>query len=374
MNMTLITQKLKNEIVFTISLLLAVITSLFTAPQLSYINFKVVALLFNLMIIIAAFRNLFVMDKISLWILSKCHSARLISMIFIVITFLSSMLVTNDVALITFVPLAIFTFKKIKIDPMKTVILQTLAANIGSSLTPMGNPQNLFLFTFYKLNSFQFFSITFPFVFFGFLWILLLNSRVSKERFELAFDNIPIKNTRKVAIYLVFFILAILSVFNIIDYRYTLLITLIFVICMDTHILKQVDYFLLATFIFFFIFIGNVSNIDLIKETLERLLLKPGMPYFSSIILSQVISNVPCSILISSFTDNWREVLLGVNIGGMGTLIASLASLISYKIYFNYKPENKKIYLKKFHIYNFVSLFIFAFIMYLYFVAFIKLN
>ena len=255
MNLISITKKLKEELVFTISLVLAVITSFFSVPELSYINFKVLALLFNLMIIIAAFRNLFVMDKISLWILSKCHSARLISMIFIVITFLSSMLVTNDVSLITFVPLAIFTFKKIKIDPMKTVILQTLAANIGSSLTPMGNPQNLFLFTFYKLNGFQFFSITFPFVFLGLLWILFLNRRISKEKFELSFDKISIKNTKKAVIYLILFILVILSVFNLIDYKYILLITLLFVVCMDIRILKQVDYFLLATFIFFFIFI-----------------------------------------------------------------------------------------------------------------------
>lgn len=370
MNLISITKKLKEELVFTISLVLAVITSFFSVPELSYINFKVLALLFNLMIIIAAFRNLFVMDKISLWILSKCHSARLISMIFIVITFLSSMLVTNDVSLITFVPLAIFTFKKIKIDPMKTVILQTLAANIGSSLTPMGNPQNLFLFTFYKLNGFQFFSITFPFVFLGLLWILFLNRRISKEKFELSFDKISIKNTKKAVIYLILFILVILSVFNLIDYKYILLITLLFVVCMDIRILKQVDYFLLATFIFFFIFIGNVSNITIIKETLEGLLLRPSMPYFSSIILSQGISNVPCSILISSFTNNWREVLLGVNIGGMGTLIASLASLISYKIYFNSNPGNKNLYLKKFHIYNFVSLFIFAIIMYFYLLLF----
>ncbi|WML34696.1 citrate transporter [Clostridium sp. OS1-26] len=135
---------------------------------------------------------------------------------------------------------------------------------------------------------------------------------------------------------------------------------------MDKYLIKKVDYFLLATFICFFIFIGNISNIELIRVYLKEFLKKPSMPYFSSIILSQVVSNVPCSILVSNFTDNWREVLLGVNIGGMGTIIASLASLISYEIYVNENEGKNKIYLSKFNAYNFVSLLLFTFISYLY--------
>lgn len=359
-------EKLKKEKVFNIALLLAVFTSFLVKPQISYINFKVLILLFNLMIVVAAFENLKVMDKIAVEILLKCKNTRMVSMVFVIVTFFASMLVTNDVALITFVPLAVFTFKKGRVDPMKTIILQTLAANIGSSLTPMGNPQNLFLFTHYNLNGVQFFSVTIPFVGIGMLWLFLLNKRVLNKEVEILLNTVHIKDKKKTVIYFMLFIFIIFSIFELVDYRYTFLATLLCIVFMDKYLIKEVDYFLLATFICFFIFIGNISNIELIQIYLKDFLKKPDMPYFSSIILSQFISNVPCSILVSGFTDNWKEVLLGVNIGGMGTIIASLASLISYKIYMNENEEKNKVYLSKFNTYNFVSLALFTFLTYLY--------
>lgn len=359
-------ERLKKEKVFTISLLLAIFTSFLVHPQISYINFKVLVLLFNLMIIVSAFENLKVMDKIALGILSKCKNTRMVSMVLVILTFFASMLVTNDVALLTFVPLAVATFKKTKVDSMKTIILQTLAANIGSSLTPMGNPQNLFLFTHYNLSGFQFFSVTIPFVALGMLWLLLLNKRVLKKEIEPSLNTVHIKDKKRTSIYFILFLFIVCSVFGIVDYKYTFLATLLCLVFMDKHLIKEVDYFLLATFICFFISIGNISNIELIQVYLRELLKTPGMPYFSSIVLSQVVSNVPCSVLVSGFTDNWREVLLGVNVGGMGTLIASLASLISYKIYMNEDDEKNKVYLSKFNAYNFASLLLFTFISYLY--------
>lgn len=363
----ILVEKLKKEKVFCISLLFAILTSFLVQPKVSYIDFKVLILLFNLMIIIAAFENLKVMDKIAIEVLLKCKNTRMVSMVFVVITFFASMLVTNDVALLTFVPLSILTFKKAKVDSMKTIILQTLAANIGSSLTPMGNPQNLFLFTHYNLSGFQFFSVTIPFVALGMLWLFLLNNKVSKEELKISLKIVHIEDRKRTNIYLILFAFIVLSVFGFVDYRYTFLATLVCVLFMDKHLIKEVDYFLLATFICFFIFIGNISNIEIIQTYLKHFLQRPSMPYFSSIILSQVVSNVPCSILVSGFTDNWREVLLGVNTGGMGTLIASLASLISYKLYVNENEVAKnKMYLKKFNMYNFVSLFLFTIINYLF--------
>lgn len=365
--MYMVAQKLKKEKVFCISLLLAIFTSFLIQPKVSYINFKVIVLLFNLMIIISALENLKVMDKIAIGVLSKCNNTRTVSKIFIIITFFASMLVTNDVALLTFVPLAILTFKKAKFDPMKTIILQTLAANIGSSLTPMGNPQNLFLFTYYNLSGSQFFSITIPFVAIGMLWLLLLNNRVTKTELQLSIKTVHIEDKKRTSIYLFVFAIIVLSVFGVIDYKYTFLATVLCVLFMDKYLIKKVDYFLLATFVCFFIFIGNISNIESIRTYLQHFLQRQSMPYFSSIVLSQVISNVPCSILVSEFTANWREVLLGVNVGGMGTLIASLASLISYKIFINENEEEKnKLYLNKFNIYSFVSLFLFTITNYLY--------
>lgn len=366
---TWVKEKLEKELVFIISLSLAGITSFFLRPKLSYINFEVLALLFNLMLIISALENLRVMDKIALWILSKCHNIRMISMVFILITFFTSMLVTNDVALITFVPLAILTFKKINMNPIKTIILQTLAANIGSSLTPMGNPQNLYLFTHYNIKSWDFFLITMPFTVLGLIWILLLNVRVSKDRFKLVFEEISIKDKKSTAIYMLLFFLVVLSVFKLMDYRFILVITLLYVMLKDKKTLKYVDYFLLATFICFFIFIGNLSNIQLLKDALNGFFSRPSTTFVASIFFSQIISNVPCAILVSTFTENWKAVLLGVNVGGMGTLIASLASLISYKLYAKDYPLSTKTYLNKFHIYNFVSLVLFTLVMYFLFIG-----
>lgn len=358
--------RVKREKVFITALILAIFTSFFIKPKISYIDFKVLILLFNLMILIAAFENLKVMDKLALGILAKCKDTRRVSLVFILVTFISSMLVTNDVALLTFVPLSIFTFKKAKVSSMKTIILQTLAANIGSSLTPMGNPQNLFLFTHYNLDGIQFFSVTIPFVIIGLLWLLLLNKRITKEEIKISLDTVHIKDKKRFLIYFMLFLFAVLSVFGFVDYKYTFLGTVICVILMDKFLIKKADYFLLGTFVCFFIFIGNVSNVNFIQVYLKEFLQKPTVPYFSSIVLSQVVSNVPCSILISNFTDNWKEVLLGVNIGGMGTIIASLASLISYKIYINKSGEKNKRYLVKFNVYNFFSLIVFTFFGYLY--------
>ncbi|MCT8977149.1 SLC13 family permease [Clostridium sp. CX1] len=362
----LFVERFKKEKVFFISLVLAVLSSLFLQPKISYVDLKVLVLLFNLMIIVAAFEELKVMDKLALEILKKCKDTRRISLVFIVITFFSSMLVTNDVALITFVPLAILTFKKVKIDSMKTIILQTLAANIGSSLTPMGNPQNLFLFTHYNLSGIQFFSVTIPFVLLGILWLYFLNKRVSNEELQLSLHTVTVKNRKKVKVYIFLFIFIVFSVFGLVNYKYTFLVIMLIILFMDRHLLKSVDYFLLATFVCFFIFIGNISNVEFIQYHMKSFLQESGRVYFSSILLSQVVSNVPCSILLSGFTDNWREMLLGVNIGGMGTLVASLASVISYKIYANENEGKSRIYLSKFNLYSFVSLFIFTVVNYFY--------
>lgn len=362
----LFVERFKKEKVFFISLVLAVLSSLFLQPKISYVDLKVLVLLFNLMIIVAAFEELKVMDKLALEILKKCKDTRRISLVFIVITFFSSMLVTNDVALITFVPLAILTFKKVKIDSMKTIILQTLAANIGSSLTPMGNPQNLFLFTHYNLSGIQFFSVTIPFVLLGILWLYFLNKRVSNEELQLSLHTVTVKNRKKVKVYIFLFIFIVFSVFGLVNYKYTFLVIMLIILLMDRHLLKSVDYFLLATFVCFFIFIGNISNVEFIQYHMKSFLQESGRVYFSSILLSQVVSNVPCSILLSGFTDNWREMLLGVNIGGMGTLVASLASVISYKIYANENEGKSRIYLSKFNLYSFVSLFIFTVVNYFY--------
>ncbi|KOA18519.1 inner membrane protein YbiR [Clostridium homopropionicum DSM 5847] len=361
-----IVEILKEEMVFAIALILAFLTSIISLPKVEYIDFKVLFSLFNLMVVVKAFEKLKILELTAGKILCKYKSARKVSLILIGLTFFSSMLITNDVALITFVPITLIIGIRAKFNVADTIIFQTLAANIGSSLTPMGNPQNLFLFSFYNLKAVEFFKVTGPLVAMGGICLIFFNLKIKDLMLQFSLKSIKIKNMKKAIIYGILFIIIILSVFNVIDYRIVTIITIVIVLILDKRILKQIDYLLLMTFVFFFIFIGNVSNMDFINSHLVNFLNSKTKTYIAALTLSQGISNVPCSIFMANFTNNWREVLLGVNIGGMGTLIASLASLISYKLYVKSKLEHRdnNQYLVKFTLYNFSTLFIMAIINY----------
>ncbi len=355
----------QSQIVLIISLLSAIITSFFAIPKWSYIDFKVLILLFNLMAIVAALNKFKVLDKAAITLLKKCTTERKVNLALVFITFVASMFVTNDVALITFVPLAIIVGKKANIRVLKTVVLQTLAANLGSSLTPMGNPQNLFIYSYYNMSPIDFLKITSAIVLLGiaFLLALILIERDKKIDFEV--NDILLKDKVKILIVILLFLIIILSVFNILDYRITLVLTILTVLGIDSKLFAKVDYSLLLTFVGFFIFVGNISAIPIVRHFMESMLSSSADTYFKSILVSQVISNVPATVLISGFTNYSKELLLAVNIGGMGTLVASLASLISYKLYIKEYNEQGGKFLKVFTIYNALGLILFVPLIYL---------
>ncbi|MGL4878345.1 SLC13 family permease [Paraclostridium dentum] len=347
---------IKKEIVLILSVSLAIITSFISSPKLSYIDFKVLILLFNLMVVVAAFKELKVLDSIAISLLKKCSTYTSISFALVFITFLASMVVTNDVALITFVPLSIVVAKKSDINVLKIVILQTLAANLGSSFTPMGNPQNLFIYSFYNLDPSDFFKITAPLVILSVLFLSIIILKSKKINLDLHLEDVEIKNKKDVIFFSILFAIILLSVFHIVDYKLAFSITLLTVLILNKKLLTQIDYSLLITFIGFFIFIGNISTMDSIRSFMMGILNSPQSTFITSILSSQVISNVPATMLLSGFTNNFKELLLGVNIGGMGTLIASLASVISYKIYTNEFKDDSSTYLKHFTFYNVLGL------------------
>lgn len=355
---------LKNDVVFSVSLFLALASCFISQPIPSYINFKVLACLFNLMIVIKAFEELHLLDKFAVSILNKCTDSRNVSLILIILSFFTSMLITNDIALITLVPLALIIGKKSNIDMLMPVILQTLAANIGSSLTPMGNPQNLFIFSYYHLTTSQFFAPIILFAISGLIWLYGLNYRNHNVKININFEPIKIEDTPKTIIWAVLFVFIVLSVFGIVNYYMALFLTLTVTLIVNRDLIRKVDYTLLVTFVCFFIFIGNISSIPAISNYMRTSLNSSSSTYFSSILLSQFISNVPCSVFLSRFTSHWKELLLGVNIGGMGTIIASLASIISYKLFIKDNPGSGKKYIFKFSIYNLLSLGIFTLINY----------
>lgn len=355
---------LKKECVLVIAVTLAILSSFISIPKLSYIDFKVLILLFNLMVVVAAFKELKVLDSIAIGLLKKCNTYTSISLALVFITFISSMIVTNDVALITFVPLSIVIARKANINVLKIVIFQTLAANLGSSFTPMGNPQNLFIYSFYNLSPIDFFKITLPIVILAVLFLVLLVFKDKKMNLSLDLEDVKIDNKRDVYLFGGLFLIILLSVLHVIDYKVTFLITIVMVLILNKKLFSQVDYSLLITFIGFFIFVGNISTMDVVKNFMEGILNSPKSTFLASVLSSQVISNVPATMLLSGFTDHFKELLLGVNIGGMGTLIASLASVISYKIYASEFGNDN--YMKSFTFYNILGLVIFVPIAYIF--------
>jgi Na+/H+ antiporter NhaD and related arsenite permeases len=269
------------------------------------------------------------------------------------------MWITNDVALITFVPFAIMTLSMVgqKKYIIRIVVLQTIAANLGSMLMPIGNPQNLYLYSNYNLSMGEFLKITLPCtavsLFLLCITILSLkNAPISANQAE--YKEILPGKTRHIVFYGILFLLCIATVLQLLDYRITFLIVIFTILLTDLQVLRRIDYSLLLTFVCFFIFVGNIGNISAVKNYLAALLNGKELP--AAIAISQVISNVPCAVLLSAFTDDYKALILGTDIGGLGTLVASLASLISYKFYC--KTENAKIgkYLLVFTIYNLLFL------------------
>lgn len=355
---------IKKEIVLIIAMILAIGTSFISLPKIEYIDFKVIILLFNLMILVAGFNDLKVLDSIATSLLKRCTSLKSLTYMIVFLTFFSAMIVTNDVALITFVPLTLIIGRKANINVLKAVIFQTLAANLGSALTPMGNPQNLFIYSYFNINILEFLKITLPLVLLSVIFLIFIIFREKRESISFKVEKIKIENKRGIIIYSVLFFITLLSVFHLIDYRISFVITIISIISFNKNLFKKVDYSLLITFVAFFIFIGNISSMSEIKEFMINILSSEKSTFISSIISSQFISNVPATMLISAFTPYYKGLLLGVNIGGLGTIIASLASVISYKLYLNEYPSNGGNYIKKFTLYNILGLVIIVFILY----------
>ncbi|WP_026567627.1 SLC13 family permease [Bacillus sp. UNC41MFS5] len=344
---------LKKDIVFTVSLILAVTSCFIYPPKLEYINFQVLFILFSLMLTIKSFEELRFLDKFAIAIINKCNNSRSVSAILILLCFFSSMFVTNDVALITFVPLTLVVCKKTQMPMMETIIFQTIAANIGSSLTPMGNPQNLFIYSHYGIKPIPFFSSVLFMAVLGISSLYFLIKRMKNRDLKVVLTPVPLNDWKKPVVWGLVLAIIIASIFGVVSYQVAFVVTLLTVIILNVKLLIKVDYLLLLTFICFFIFIGNISNSSTLQAFANTSMKDTTSVYFSSIFLSQFISNVPASILLAEFTTDWKPLLLGVNIGGLGTIVASLASVISYKLFIQENPTESKKYLIKFSIYNF---------------------
>lgn len=352
----------KRNIVLCLSAILAVLSMLFVPPNkqyIDYIDFRVLALLFSLMLVVAALNKIGLFSYCGKKLISAVSYTRPLIMTLVFLCFFTSMFITNDVALLTFVPFTIWMLKAVKRSDcfIHTIVLQTIAANLGSMLTPIGNPQNLYLYSLSKMSIFSFFRITFPITLLAgiLLWISIglwiKNEPILSPTFET-----KRLHKKSLIFYLLLFIICLLTVVHLLPWFIMLSIIAVAVFIYDKTLFSKVDYGLLATFLCFFIFIGNLGEIPFLQHMISKLLLHREL--FVSVMTSQFVSNVPAAILLSKFSQNYTAILVGVNIGGLGTLIASLASLISYRQYTAMEDSHSKKYIAVFTGWNIIFLLI----------------
>lgn len=349
----------KKEVVLCAAFLLAGISALLVHPNsayIDYIDFRTLGILFCLMCVMAGLQKIGVFQYVAEKLLSFVHGSTQIILLLVLLCFFFSMFITNDVALITFVP---FTFtvgrllgrERYQTMVLPVVVLQTIAANLGSMLTPVGNPQNLYLYGLSGMGTGEFLLLMLPYALFSLLLLVgcsvlfgqYLERRYLEDGVRQRSENgcyqkeSPLQpqaggisaSKMFLIIYLVLFILCLLTVARVVPLLFTLAAVIIAVLWMDRQVFVRVDYCLLLTFVGFFIFIGNMGRLPVFAGLLQSLV--EGNEVWVAILASQCISNVPAALLLSGFTSNLSGLIVGTNLGGLGTLIASMASLISYK-------------------------------------------
>ena len=349
-----IVQFIKSNVVLAIAILAAAVTTCFVPPDrqwLGYFDWKTLTCLFCTLAVVGALRNILFFTMLAHNIVRLFRTTRTSILALAYITFIGSMFIANDMALLTFLPLGYFVLSSTGNEKHLafTFIMQNIAANLGGMLTPFGNPQNLYLYTKFTIDTVEFMKIMAPP--FAVAVLLITICCLCVESTPLRVEKTPVqKHTVRMCIYLALFALSVVIVFRLVPYYYGLAVITGVLLVMDRKALKKVDYPLLLTFTAFFIFSGNMSRIEWVHDVFKHLLSKDTLTV--STLSCQFISNVPSAILLSQFTENYRDLLVGVNIGGTGTLIASLASLITFREYQRLYPGKVRRYLLLFTAYN----------------------
>lgn len=369
---------IKNEAVLAVAVLLAVVSMFFVMPDqeyIEYIDFRTLAILFCLMAVMAGLQEMGVFREIAERLLAKVHKLWQLVLILVMLCFFFSMLITNDVALITFVPFSFIILELLGEETQKkllipVVVMQTIAANLGSMFTPIGNPQNIYLHGISGMGIGEFLLLMLPYTAASFLlllgYCLFLGVRTEKKSLTdsmKSFDGMTERTKLQGTVwdlirYLILFVLSLLTVAGFVPYLITLGIAVFSMLIFNRRLFIKIDYSLLFTFVGFFVFIGNMGRIPVFRDFLQHII--AGNEVLTSVLSSQVISNVPAALLLSGFTEDVRALIIGTNLGGLGTLIASMASLISYKYVVKENKCGKGAYFAYFTVANAVFLIILA--------------
>lgn len=336
----------------------------------NHIDFGTLAILFCLMAVVAGFTELGYMDAMAGGLVKRAGTQGKLLMSLTMVCFIISMFVTNDVALIVMVPFTIQILQSITCNHklIKIVVLETIAANLGSMLTPIGNPQNVYLYQAYKMNLGEFFLAVLPFATVSAVLLvgILLLDKDRKESVLLQENSISktvlkVKNkTRQTVVYSILFVVCLLTVLDFVPYYITLVVVIVGIFMCNYTLFNRVDYGLLIKFVVLFILVGNLADISFISSRLDKIV--AGNEFLVGIGLSQILSNVPTAIMLSGFTMDGMELLQGVNVGGLGTLIASMASMISLEYYGKTVTADKKKYVLHFTVYNMAFLVVMVFV------------
>lgn len=341
----------RRETVLSVALLLALVSAFFVPPSaeyIGYIDWDTLALLFSLMAVMKGYQKAGLFVVLANCLLRRAHTSRALMAVLVFLPFVTSMVVTNDVALITFVPFGLLVLRMAgqerQVVPL--VVLQTLAANLGSMLTPMGNPQNLYLYAKSGMGFWALCALMLPYV--AVSAVCIAAAVMLRRASPVATVAVPVKlsGAKSLGVYTIGLALCMLGLFDIVPPLLVALVTAVYMFAADRSLLGAIDYSLLGIFAAFFIFIGNISGIDVFRDFLSGVL--TGHVELAAVLASQVTSNVPAALLLSGFTTEWNGLIIGCNLGGLGTLIASMASLISYKAVTREYPQQRGRYFLSF--------------------------
>ena len=362
-------QFIQQETVLTAAAVLAVVSAFFVPPDaqyLGYIDLRTLAILFSLMTVMAGLRRQGFFDRLGRALLSRTHSTFQLTLVLVRLCFFGSMFITNDVSLLTFVPFTFVVLSRLGADVRRSLLIpvvcmQTIAANLGSMLTPIGNPQNLYLYGKSGMSIGGFVLLMLPYTLVSLLLLLAWAAMVCRKASaalsvdELVSSSSASQGDQKIILlYLVLFAVCLLSVIRVLPYGIAFAAVLVCALFADPHTLRAVDSSLLLTFVAFFIFIGNLGRIPAFSGWLQEFL--TGREVLVAVLASQVTSNVPAALLLSGFTAETQALIIGTNLGGLGTLIASMASLISYRQIARELPQGKKQYFGLFTLSNLIFL------------------
>lgn len=358
--MTNFLKKLIQDKIFIITGGLAILALIFGKVEVSDIDLKTIVTLLSLIIMVSIYEQLGILTYIANLIIAKCVSIRMLTLVILLFSFIGSMIFTNDVAILTLVPIIFKISKKVKIPKIPVISLMTVYANLGSAITPIGNPQDIYLSSFYHLNFLSFLSLSLPIGLISLISLFISTLFFPKTKIDSSLgEQGDAAAKANIVLYLVT-IFVLLGVLSIIPYVYAFVASLAYAVYIDRHIHQKIDFGIILTFVNFFIIVGAISRVPLVHELIVAITHTKFSVFYSGVGISQLISNVPAAVLLSKFTNHISSLYLGVTVGGLGTLIASLANLLALRQYYlNAKDHTTLKFFYQFTIINIIYLVMF---------------